>query len=95
MNINAKKVHSGQYKPYQDSFYVWEITTGSEDKDAVLDYCFENLYKQRVSESDEWHRRQGYGGDKSQDANYHFAGYYKLEKIDSGYKFTVCSPYTG
>lgn len=94
MAFKSKQTHCGQYKPYGDFFIVWEVETEYTEKDTVLDYCFENLYKRKVPESAEYHRNIRYGtGEKSGDANYYFAGYYTLEKIFGGYRFTVCEPF--
>lgn len=94
MNFTAEKVHSGQYKPYGDSFYVWDIKTDSNDRDAVLVYCMKELCKRKVPEESEWLKNIRYGsGEKSDDAGYYFAGYYSLHKTDGGYKFTVCEPF--
>lgn len=84
----TKQVHCGQYKRYGDFFRVWNIST-NEDETSTLDYCFSELYKHPVPESREWHRRIQYG-----DANYYFSGYYSLEKIDDGYEFSICKPFT-
>jgi hypothetical protein len=96
MNITAKQTHSGQHRAYGDTFRVWEIQTDSTDEKEVLEYCFETLLRgRRVPERSEWKPNIMVGGAKFSDANYYFAGYYTLEKIPAGYKFTVCEPYTG
>lgn len=93
MSFESRETYCSQYKPYGDFFRVWEIET-DEEKDKVLEYCFTNLYKCRVPESSEWHKNIRFGtGLKSGDANYYFAGYYSLEKVDNGFKFTVCEPF--
>jgi len=95
LNILAIQTHCGQYKPYGDSFRVWDIKTDCKDKAEVLEYCFTNIYQCRIPESAEWHKNIRYAtGEKSGDANYYFAGYYELNKTDTGYKFTVCEPFT-
>ena len=91
--IEAKEVHYGQYKKYGDSYLVWEITTDMGQEETV-EWCFQNLHKRRVPESAEWHKNIRIGGEKSGDYGYYFAGYYKVEKIDGGFRFTVCKPYT-
>lgn len=93
VEFKATRTHGGQYKPYGDTFDVWDIETDCEDKAKVLEYCFSELYKRRVPESAEWHRNIQTGGEKSRDANYYFAGYCTLEKTATGWKFTVCEPY--
>lgn len=93
--FKATQTHCGQYKPYGDSFFVWDIETACEDRAKVLEYCFSQLSKSRVPESAEWHRNIQAGGTKSgwENADYYFAGYYTLEKTGTGWKFTVCKPY--
>lgn len=93
MNITAEQTHCGQYKKYGDFFRKWDITTDEKDREIVLNYCFENLYKRRVPESAEWHRNIRYGGAEDGNANYYFAGYYTLDETNGGYKFTVCEPW--
>lgn len=91
--FNAKQTHSGQYKKYGDFFRVWEIETDMS-KEKVLEKCFTELCKKRLPESAEYHKEIRYGtGSHSSDANYYFKGYYTLEEIENGYKFTVCEPY--
>jgi hypothetical protein len=85
--FTAKQTHSGQYRAYGDSFRVWEIQTDSTDEKEVLEYCFTTLYKRRVPEHAEWSRNTG-------NADCYFGGYYTLQRITGGYKFTICEPYT-
>ena len=91
--FKAAQTHCGQYKPYGDSFYVWEIETICKDPDKVLEYCFTELHHPRIPSSADWHAHIRAGGPNAGDANYYFRGYYTLEKTDTGYKFTVCKPY--
>jgi cytochrome oxidase Cu insertion factor (SCO1/SenC/PrrC family) len=92
--FKAMETHMGQYKRYGDSFREWDVLTDSTDKAEVLEYCFENLYKRRVPESVEYHQNIRHGSGKhAGDANYYFAGYYELAKINGGYHFKVCEPY--
>lgn len=94
MNIKTTQIQCGQSKPYGDFFRIWDIVTDIKDKKAILDYCFTELYKRRVPESAEWSKNIRFGtGTKSGDADYYFAGYYKLENTATGYKFTVCEPF--
>lgn len=90
--FNAKQTHCGQYQKYGDFFRVWEIETDMS-KEEVLEKCAE-LCKRKLPESVEYHKEIRYGsGRRSGDANYYFRGYYTLEEIENGYKFTVCEPY--
>ncbi len=91
--FHATQTHCGQYKRYGDLFRVWDIQTECQDKAKVLEYCFSELYKRKIPESSEYHANIRIDGEKSGDANYYFAGYYTLEKTNTGYKFTVCEPY--
>ena len=90
--FETKQVHSGQYKPYGDSFYVWEVKT-NRSKEETVEWCLQNLCKRRVPESAEWHKNIQYGGAKSGDMGYYFGGYYSIKTIDGGFEFTVCTPY--
>jgi len=91
--IKVEQLHCGQYRSYGDFFRVWSLETEVEDKETILNYCFENLYKRRLPESIDYHRNIRFGGEKSGDANYYFEGYYQLDKCQTGWKFTVCEPY--
>ena len=85
-----KQTHAGQYNPYGDSFYEWEIhlQEGVElEPEEVLPYCFGELSKRKVQTKEEWQQACG-------DAGKYFAGYYTLTKTPYGYKYVVCSPYT-
>lgn len=90
--IKATQTHCGQYKRYGDFFRVWEIET-DESEEAVLEYCFTELYKREVPTSAEWHHAIRYGGERWNDPAYYFAGYYSIEKTDTGFTFKVCEPY--
>lgn len=92
-NFKAKLTHCGQYKRYGDFFRAWEIETDMP-KEAVIEKCFSELYKTKLPEEKEWRKEIRYGvGSHSGDAGYYFRGYYTLETIAGGYKFTVCEPY--
>lgn len=90
--IESKNIHCGQYKPYDDFYRVWDITT-TEPKEKVLEYCFTKLYQRRVPPEAEWLAAIRYGGERWHDPGYYFAGWYRLEPTEHGYKFTVCEPY--
>lgn len=86
----VKQVHAGQYRPYGDTFDVWEIYLEegeSFDREDVLVFCFTELSRRKVQSKQEWNANHG-------NADAYFSGYYELEKTSYGYKFTVCSPYT-
>lgn len=91
--FEAKHIHSGQYKPYGDSFYVWDIMTDQSEEDTV-EWCFRNFYTNRVPPYKEWKSNTSCGGKYRNDLGYYFSGYYTIEKIDGGYRFTKCEPYT-
>lgn len=91
--MEIKQIHCGQYKPYGDFFRVWEVKTDNEQKEEVLKFLFENVYKRNVPPEAEWRANIRYGGEKFSDPGYYFAGYYRLDKIDGGYKFTICEPF--
>ena len=44
--IKAERTECGQRKRYGDFFRVWEIET-DEPKEAVLEYCFKELYNKK------------------------------------------------
>lgn len=90
--IKSMQTHVGQYRRYGDFFREWDIET-DEPKEAVLEYCFSELYTRRVPEEAEWKANIVYGGPKSDDAGYYFGGYYSLKKTETGYYFTICEPY--
>ena len=92
--FEAKQIHSGQYKRYGDSYDVWEIKT-EQSKEETLDWCFENLHKKRVPEKAEFYQNTRCGGAKSGDMDYYFAGYYTIEAIEGGFKFTYVYPWDG
>ena len=94
MEITAKQTHRGQYHPYGDTFYEWDVQTAA-GREEVAEWCFVNLYTRRLPYYTEWLRNIGYSGEKYGDMGYYFAGYYRLDPIDGGYKFVVCLPYTG
>lgn len=93
MEIKFKQVHCGQYKRYGDFFRIWELETEIQDKEQVLNYCFENLYERKLPAEHEWRKKIQNGQEKFGDADYYFAGYYNISKINKGWKFTVCEPY--
>lgn len=91
--MKIKQTHCGQYKPYGDFFREWEIET-KLSKEEVLNYCFAELHNRRLPEKTEWLKEIRYGtGSHWGDAGYYFAGWYRFEKIEDGYKFIVCKPY--
>ena len=95
--ISAIKTHAGQYRPYDDTFYEWDLISDEKTTPgAVLDWCFANLPVGHVPPRAEWRERVRYGGDKQYDMAYYFAGYHELRETDIGhrYHFTICKPYT-
>lgn len=94
--IGIKKItqiHCGQYKRYGDFFRVWEIETDEQDDNKVLEYCQNEICKKKIPSFSEWKPKIMHGGSEFGNPNYYFAGYCKLEKIENGYKYTVCEPY--
>lgn len=91
--MEVRQIHCGQYKRYGDFFRVWEVKTDNKNKEEVLNYLFENVYKRKVSPSGEWHANIRYGGKEFSNPGYYFAGYYSLDEFDGGYKFTICEPF--
>lgn len=102
--ITAVQTHWGQYKPYGDSMFEWDVTvTEEEGHEEILKYClaldkgFETL-----PPMDEWRANIRIGGAKEHDMRYFFDGCYRLdEKIniedlaaERVYHFTVIKPFT-
>lgn len=77
--IEAKKIESRQRERYGDFFQVWAIKT-DEPKEKVLEYCFSEFCKGKLPRFAEWLREIRDGGGHEGDANYYFAGYYRLEE---------------
>nr|UWG01221.1 MAG: hypothetical protein [Bacteriophage sp.] len=92
MTFNAKQIHRGQYRTFGDFFRVWEIETDMP-KETVIDKCFSELFQKRLPEEKEWRREVRYGCGHFGDADYFFRGYYSIETIEGGFRFTVCEPY--
>lgn len=91
--INAKKIHEGQYRKCDAYYKIWEIETDLPENE-VVEWCFENLYTwKRLPSAEEWRKNRRYGGEKFGDIGYNLAGYYILDKIENGFKFTICKPY--
>ena len=99
--IKATNIHSGQYKRYGDFFRVWDIES-DEPKEAVLAYCFKEIYKRDpiLPTEAEWRKNIRIGGSQSGNASYYFRGYYTLKSAGGSYEgeitkytFTVCEPY--
>ena len=91
--MEAKVIHCGQYKPCGDFFRVWEIKTDGESKEEVLKYIRENVPEYDLPTSGEWSTNVRFGDEKYDDIAYYFRGYYTLEKIKGGYRYTVKEPY--
>ena len=80
--------HKGQYRPYRDTFRVYNINTDCPNKDIVVDMVktFIAPNDKNVPVKEEWNKLPG-------PANY-FPGYYTIEKTSTGSKSTKCEPYT-
>lgn len=91
--MQVKQIHCGQYNRYGDFFRVWEIKTDGENKEEVLKFIRENVYKDDLPTSGEWSANVRYGGEHANDSAYYFRGCYSLEEIEGGYKYTVKEPY--
>lgn len=84
-------IHVGQYKPYGDSFYEYDIITDETDIEKVKQYCIEKYnYNKELPTEEEFLKSPL----KSSSASYYFNGYYSLTPIEGGYKFIMCKPYT-
>lgn len=90
--MEAKQIHYGQYERYGDFFRVWEIKTDVESKEEVLKYIRENVHKSDLPPLWRWVTNVRYGGEKYNDPAYYSRGYYTLEEIKGGYRYTVREP---
>lgn len=92
--MEAKVIHCGQYKPYDDFFRVWDIQTDGESRDEVLKWVRENVCSEDLPTDEEWSANIRYGGSRFKDPDYYFRGCYFLdEKVDGGYRYIVKEPY--
>jgi len=92
MIIEAKKIHAGQYKPYGDSYDVWEVKS-SEDKPTTEAWCVEELLKGKPL-PDEQTFLHKWRNNEMEYSDY-FRGYVKFESISDGeYRFTHVMPFT-
>lgn len=91
--MEAKVIRCGQYERYGDFFRVWEIKTDGESKEEVLKYIRENVHKYDLPPLWRWATNVRYGGEKYNDFDYYYHGYYMLEVIKGGYRYTVREPY--
>ena len=78
-------VHSGQYRPYGDTFKECEIHTNDSMKEKDLLLLVNNGSKLPKVE---WDKH------KFNSAAVYFQGWYTLEKTYYGYKYVGCEPYT-
>lgn len=53
----------------------------------------ENVHKYDLPPAGEWAVNVRYGGEKYNDFDYYYRGYYMLEVIKGGYRYTVREPY--
>ena len=86
-----KVIHVGQYKPYGDSFYEYDIITSEKDVEKIRKYCIEKYNYNKELPTEEEFRNNKH---RFIDASYYFNGYYSLTPIEGGYKFIMCKPYT-
>ena len=80
-------VHSGQYRPYGDSFYVAEVATSCSSESLVAQAM--RLVDSRMPR----YPKQMWDV-ITKDAGTYFDGWFTLEKTANGWKYTECKPYT-
>jgi len=81
----VKWTHVGQYKPYGDTFRVAEVHCKQElSKEEILRYV----------EHDGTPSKQEYEALPNKTAADYFRGWYTIEKMPYGYKYTKQEPYT-
>ena len=93
--FTATMTHSGQYRPYGDTFNEWDVTTNASKEEAIA-WCLDNLAKKETPSKEEW--LSDYRSNTDRDHDYYaryFAGYYTISTIPGGYHFTRVIPYTG
>lgn len=90
--FKAKLTHCGQHRRYGDFFREWDVKT-TATREETIEWCFQNLYTRRVPHATEFRKNTVYGGEKSHDMSYYFAGYYDLQETENGFKFIICEPY--
>lgn len=74
--IEDKELHSGQYKPYGDSYYIWAIKTDEKDEDKLMAQCKTRFGKEHattVKSVEHWW---------SNDLRVYFSGCCSLKKIE-------------
>lgn len=80
-------VHSGQYRPYGDSFYVAEVKTSCPSESIVAQAL-------RLIDSSMPRYPKKMWDVITRDASIYFDGWFTLEKTAYGWKYTECKPYT-
>lgn len=94
MEAKAKKVHSGQYRPYGDSETVWDVEMEGEFRE-VLAWCKENLMGGNDLPLESNFFNLWRDGDMTMGD--YFKGYYRLAKIPGDankWRFTHVAPFT-
>lgn len=86
--FECKCIHGGQYRPYGDTFIVYDINTNCLDKDIVVDMVKTVIrpYDKNVPVKEEWTKLEG--------PDNYFRGYYTIEKTSTGWRYTKCEPFT-
>lgn len=78
--------HSGQYRPYGDTFRVAEIKTEDTNPQSILE-LMKTFFKYDVPLKKDW-------DNKRKTMEEYFAGYCTVEVIPGGFKYTKCEPWT-
>ena len=76
--------HSGQYRPYGDTFRVAEIKTEDTNPQSILE-LMRVFFRYDVPLKENW--------GKGTMAEY-FAGWCTVEPIEGGFRYTKCEPWT-
>lgn len=77
-------VHAGQRRPYGDTFRVANIKTNAP-REKVIELIGYITGYSGVPEKKDWNPHE---------IDSYFGGYFELETIDGGFKYTKCEPYT-
>lgn len=78
-------LHRGQPRPYADHLFVVEILTDCPYEDVVLE-AIQNDVPRKGAEYESACRLFGPGA--------YYAGYYDIERIPGGFKYTKVEPFT-
>lgn len=91
-SFKMKVLHTGQYRPYGDLHYVYEIETDATAEET-LEFCKREILHSRdlPEEQDFFNANRNHEMEMSE----YFKGYYKFKRGQGCYIFEKVMPYTG